>query len=46
MNAYYAAAQRRNVHVIYNAEVIGLNITNGTFDEGLPSGSSTCRRMS
>ena len=32
MNAYYAAAQRRNVHVIYNAEVIGLNITNGTFE--------------
>jgi tricarballylate dehydrogenase len=32
MNAYYAAARARGVEVIYNAEVVGLNIRAGRFE--------------
>jgi tricarballylate dehydrogenase len=32
MNTYYAAAQRKGIRVLYNAEVIGLRINGGTFE--------------
>jgi tricarballylate dehydrogenase len=32
MNTYYAAAEREGIRVIYNAEVIGLKITDGAFE--------------
>jgi tricarballylate dehydrogenase len=31
MNSYYAAAQRMGIDVLYNAEVVGLDINNGRF---------------
>ncbi|HJT89256.1 MAG TPA: FAD-dependent tricarballylate dehydrogenase TcuA [Bryobacteraceae bacterium] len=35
MNAYYAAARRRGVRVLYNAEVTGLEISGGRFHGGM-----------
>jgi len=32
MNAYYAAAREHGVEVVYNAEVVGLNIAGGKFE--------------
>jgi tricarballylate dehydrogenase len=32
LNAYYFAAERRGIEVLYNAEVIALNIRNGVFE--------------
>ncbi|HYL39213.1 MAG TPA: FAD-dependent tricarballylate dehydrogenase TcuA [Bryobacteraceae bacterium] len=32
LNAYYAEAQRRGVHIFYNAEVVDLNIVDGHFE--------------
>jgi len=32
MNSYYAAAERRGVEVVYNADVIGLQIQDGRFE--------------
>jgi len=34
LNAYYAAAEKQDVRVLYNAEVIGLNISRGEFESG------------
>jgi tricarballylate dehydrogenase len=34
MNAYYSEAQRRNIRVVYNAEVTGLCIRDGRFESG------------
>ena len=34
MNAYYAAAQKQGIRVVYNAEVTNLNISNGKFKSG------------
>ena len=31
MNAYYASAERLGVHVVYNAEVVDLTVTDGEF---------------
>ena len=31
MNAYYAAAERLGIDVVYDAEVVGLDVVNGTF---------------
>jgi tricarballylate dehydrogenase len=33
MNAYYAAAARLGIDVLYDAEVVGLDVANGTFRE-------------
>jgi tricarballylate dehydrogenase len=35
LNSYYAAAQRRGVHVLYNAEVVDLNLSSGVFESGI-----------
>jgi tricarballylate dehydrogenase len=32
MNSYYAAAARKGIRVIYNAEVVGLQMPDGTFE--------------
>src|SRR5215471_12041418 len=34
MNAYYAAAAKRGIRVLYNAEVTELDVSNGTFKGG------------
>jgi tricarballylate dehydrogenase len=34
LNACYAAAEHQDVRVLYNAEVIGLNISRGAFESG------------
>jgi tricarballylate dehydrogenase len=34
LNAYYVAAERLGIRIFYNAEVIGLDIANGTFESG------------
>lgn len=34
LNAYYAAAARLGVRVLYNAEVVGLNLRDGAFESG------------
>jgi tricarballylate dehydrogenase len=34
LNAYYYAAERRGVRVLYNAEVTGLNLSGGAFESG------------
>jgi tricarballylate dehydrogenase len=34
MNAYYAAAQRHSIRVLYNAEVTELNVRDGKFQSG------------
>jgi len=33
MNAYYAAAERLGIDVVYDAEVVGLDVVDGTFRE-------------
>src|SRR5207237_5195510 len=40
LNTYYAAAQKRGIRVLYNAEVTDLNINDGRFERGsmLPNG--------
>ena len=35
LNAYYAAAEQRGVQAIYNAEVLGLEISGGRFKSGI-----------
>src|SRR5262249_42117674 len=35
MNAYYAAAQRHGIRVLYNAEVTELNVRGGRFQSGV-----------
>ncbi len=34
LNSYYAAAQKRGVRVLYNAEVVGMNLPGGVFESG------------
>ncbi len=34
LNAYYAAAERQGVRVLYDSEVAGLNISRGAFESG------------
>jgi tricarballylate dehydrogenase len=34
LNAYYAAAEQQGVQVLYDAEVVGLNISRGAFESG------------
>ena len=34
LNSYYAAAQKRGVHVLYHAEVVDLNLSGGVFESG------------
>ena len=34
LNAYYAAAEKQNVRVLYDAEVTGLDISRGAFESG------------
>jgi tricarballylate dehydrogenase len=34
LNAYYAAAEKQDVRVLYDAEVTGLNISRGEFESG------------
>jgi tricarballylate dehydrogenase len=34
MNTYYEAARQRGIHVLYNAEVIELNLRDGRFESG------------
>lgn len=34
LNAYYAAAEKRGVRILYRAEVVGLNISSGVFEGG------------
>ncbi len=34
LNGYYAAAERRGIRVLYNAEVTALNISRGVFESG------------
>ena len=37
LNAYYAAAERKGVQVVYGAEVINLKVTNGLFESATVS---------
>jgi tricarballylate dehydrogenase len=43
MNAYYAAARAKGIEVLYNAEVVGLQITQGRFESAavLMNGEAT-----
>jgi tricarballylate dehydrogenase len=34
LNAYYSSAERRGVQILYSAEVVGLNISDGVFEGG------------
>jgi tricarballylate dehydrogenase len=34
LNSHYAAAEKRGVRVLYNAEVVGLNLPGGVFESG------------
>ena len=35
LNSYYAAAQKRGVQILYNAEVTALNLSGGIFESGI-----------
>ncbi len=35
LNSYYAAAQKRGVHILYNAEVVDLSLSGGVFESGV-----------
>ena len=46
MNSYYAAAERAGIRVVYDAEVVGLDLADGQFQAALVHMGGSTRRVS